>query len=300
MTEPTGSPPIIDTHTHLDDPMFDLDRDTVLESSRAMGVCRFVNIGYAPERWESSRALREHQPDVAIALGLHPQLADRYDALLGERLKRDIERLNPIAIGETGFDFSRATPTFAEQERAFRGQLEIASHHGLPIIIHQRDASDALIKELDRWPRLASIVLHSFDGTDRLADWAMERGFFVGIGGLATKQSARSLRETLGRIATDRLLLETDSPYLAPPGSTSRRNDPTNLPGIAALLAPLWNLSGEELCWLTSVNAVSLFHLPAVESPLANSDIGRNSEARTARRELKSGEDSRDPRSASG
>ena len=300
MTEALGSPPIIDTHTHLDDPAFDLDRVTVIERSRAAGVRHFVNIGYAPDRWESSRALRENAPDVAIALGLHPQLADQYAPSLVADLKRAIEVLNPVAIGETGFDFSRAVPGFAEQERAFRGQLEIAAVHGLPAIIHQRDASDALMKELDLWPGLAPIVLHSFDGTQRLADWATERGCFVGIGGLATRRSSESLRETLTRVRTDRLILETDSPYLAPPRSASRRNDPTNLPGIAALLAPLWGLSGEELCWLTSVNGVSLFRLTAVELPPATPDFRRSSEAPVARRELKPGEGSRDPRIASG
>jgi TatD DNase family protein len=300
VTQAPGSPAIIDTHTHLDDPAFDLDRDRVLERSRAIGVRHFVNIGYAPERWESSRALRERHSDVAIALGLHPQLADQYELSLMEHLKRAIEVLNPVAIGETGFDFSRAAPSFAEQERAFRGQLEIAAAVELPTIIHQRDASDALMAELDRWPGLAPIVLHSFDGTQRLADWAVERGCFVGIGGLATRRSSGSLRATLARVTTDRLLLETDSPYLAPPGSTGRRNDPTNLPEIAALLAPLWNLSGEELCWLTSVNSARLFGLPAVDLPPATPDLGRHSEAPAARRELKSGQGSRDQRSASG
>jgi TatD DNase family protein len=151
-----------------------------------------------------------------------------------------------------------------EQERAFRGQLDIAAAFGLPIIVHQRDASDALTTELDQWPELAPIVLHSFDGTQRLADWARERGCFVGIGGLAVRRSSEPLRQSLRRITTDRLLLETDSPYLAPPGSASGRNDPRNLPGIATVLAPLWNLSGEELCWQTSVNAVALFGLPPV------------------------------------
>jgi TatD DNase family protein len=264
VTRVPGSPPIIDTHTHLDDPAFDPDRDVVFANSRAAGVCHFVNIGYAPERWESSRALRERHPDVDFALGLHPQLADQYNASMVRDLQRAIEVLKPIAIGETGFDFSRAAPSFADQERAFRGQLEIAAAFGFPTIVHQRDASDALMAELDRWPDMAPIVLHSFDGTLRLADWARERGCFVGIGGLATRRSSEPLRETLMRITTDRLLLETDSPYLAPPGSSSRRNDPTNLPGIAAALAPLWNLSGEELCWLTTLNATGLFGLPAV------------------------------------
>ena len=264
MTGAPEPPPIIDTHTHLDDPAFELDRDIIFEMSRAAGVRHFVNIGYAPDRWESSHVLRERHPDVDFALGLHPQLAGRYESSLVRALKRAIEVLNPVAIGETGFDFSRTGPTFVEQERAFRGQLEMAAAFGLPTIVHQRDASEALMSELDRWPGLAPIVLHSFDGTQRLADWARERGCFVGIGGLAVRRSSEPLRQTLMRIMTDRLLLETDSPYLAPPGSTSRRNDPTNLPRIAAALAPLWNLSTEELCWQTSVNAAALFGLPPV------------------------------------
>jgi TatD DNase family protein len=263
VTEPPGSPLIVDTHTHLDDPAFDLDRDTVIAASRAAGVRGFVNIGYAPDRWESSRALRERHPDIEFALGLHPQLAEQYEGSLDRDLRQAIEILNPVAVGETGFDFARAAPSFEAQQRAFRGQLEIAAAADLPTIIHQRDASDALMAELDRWPTLAPIVLHSFDGTQVLADWARDRSCFVGIGGLATRQSSASLRAALARIPVDRLLLETDSPYLAPPGSTSRRNVPANLPRVADMLAPLWNVSGDELCWLTSINAVGLFGLPA-------------------------------------
>jgi len=283
VTQALASPPIVDTHAHLDDPAFDVDRDTVFDASRAAGVRHFLNIGYAPERWESSRALQERHPDVAFALGLHPQLADQYDMSLRQNLQRSVELLNPVAIGETGFDFSRAAPSFASQERAFRGQLEIAAAYGLPTIIHQREASDALTTELERWPGLAPIVLHSFDGSQRLADWARERGCFVGIGGLATRRSSESLRETLTRMKTDRLLLETDSPYLAPPGSTSRRNDPTNLPRIAAVLASLWNVSGEELCWLTSMNAAGLFGLPIFDWPSASTAFGPHGEPTASR-----------------
>ena len=265
MIQAPESPPIVDTHTHLDDPAFDLDRDAVIEASRAAGVRHFVNIGYEPDRWESSRALRERHPDINFAVGLHPQLAGQYDASVARALQRAIEDMTPVAVGETGFDFSRAAPSVEAQERAFRGQLELAASEQLPTIIHQRDASDVLMTELDRWPNLAPIVLHSFDGTQRLADWARERGCFVGIGGLATRRSSALLREVLVRIPVDRLLLETDSPYLAPPGSASRRNAPANLPRIAAVLAPLWNVTQEELCWQTSMNAVGLFGLPAAD-----------------------------------
>jgi TatD DNase family protein len=262
--EASKLPPIVDSHTHLDDSAFDADREAVIEASRAAGVWHFINIGYAPDRWESSRMLREQHPEIDFALGLHPQLAARFDSALVRELNRAVEDLAPVAVGEIGFDFSRSSPSFDEQQRALRGQLEIAATAGLPPIIHQRDASDALIAEFDNWPNLAPIVLHSFDGTQRLADWARERGCFVGIGGLATRRSSQPLRELLVRIPVDRLLLETDSPYLAPPGSATRRNTPANLPRIAANLGPLWNLSGEELCWLTSSNAALLFDLSGV------------------------------------
>jgi TatD DNase family protein len=296
VTEGPAQPPIVDTHTHLDDPAFDADRDTVIEESRAAGVRHFVNIGYAPDRWESSQGLQERHPDINFALGLHPQLADRYDRSLHRDLMRAIELLTPVALGETGFDFSRPAPSVEAQKRAFRRQLEIAASERLPTIIHQRDASDALISELDRWPDLAPIVLHSFDGTQRLADWAKERGCFVGVGGLATRRSSTLLRDLLVRIPVDRLLLETDSPYLAPPGSASRRNLPANLPGIATVLAPLWNVSGEELCRLTSTNAVGLFGLLAVDWLPRTSAKGQHVDASTTDRQFKPRKGSRDPR----
>lgn len=289
----TSLAPIIDTHTHLDDAAFLADQDAVLEESRAAGVRRFINIGYAPESWESSRALRDRHPDVDVALGLHPQQAFQFGPKFARDLSHAIQDLGAVAVGETGFDFARSEPSLSEQERAFRGQLEIAASERLPTIIHQREASDALIAELDRWPNLAPIVLHSFDGTHRLADWALERGCFIGIGGLATRRGSTLLRELLATLPVDRLLLETDAPYLSPPGTSSRRNTPANLPAIAVMLAPLWHLSGEELCWATSMNAVALFGLPAVDRPAMVTDTDESGEPAIARRHLEPRENSR-------
>ncbi len=171
-------PPIIDTHVHLDEPAFDADLGYVLDSARAVGVRRFVNIGYKPERWESSRALRQAHPDVDIVLGLHPQEAAAFNEELERNLRETIASLRPLAVGEIGFDFFRSTPTQAEQEHAFRAQLAIAEDFGLPVVIHQRNAGDVLMTELERWPGLAPIVLHSFDGNRRLTDWAIERRCF--------------------------------------------------------------------------------------------------------------------------
>lgn len=266
MSPPTRSP-IVDTHTHLDEPDFDPDQDEVLDRARASGVRRFINIAYSPERWTSSRRLADQHPDVEIAIGVHPMLASEFDLDLAARLAATVADFRPVAIGETGFDFSRPLPTAEQQTRAFRTQLETAAAESLPVVIHQRDAAEALMTELDRWPEMEKIVLHSFDATPRLADWAIERACFIGIGGLATRRSASKLRRLLTRIPTDRLLLETDAPYLPPPGAGSRRNEPANLPRIAELLAPLWNLDRDELSRITEANATALFEL----QPLAPS-----------------------------
>ena len=291
--------PIVDTHTHLDDGAFLADQDDVLQESRAAGVRRFINIGYAPESWESSRALRDRHPDIDIALGLHPQQASQFGPVLARDLSRAIRDLGAVAVGEIGFDFARSEPDLSEQERAFRGQLEIAVTERLPTIIHQREASDALIAELDRWPNLAPIVLHSFDGTHRLVDWALERGCYIGIGGLATRRGSTLLRELLAKLPVDRLLLETDAPYLAPPGTASRRNTPANLPAIAAILAPLWHLSGEELCWATSMNAVALFGLPTIDRLALVTNTDETGEPAIAPRHLEPWENSRAARAPS-
>ncbi|MCA9879148.1 MAG: TatD family hydrolase, partial [Thermomicrobiales bacterium] len=191
----------------------------------------------------------------------HPQDADTFVAGDADALAQRLLATRPVAIGEAGFDFARGGPALAQQEAAFRWQIDLALAPRLPLVIHQREAADQLMAELDHWPGLERVVLHSFDGGERLADWAHERGYFVGIGGLATRPRSRELRAALRRIPRDRLLLETDSPYLAPPGSHSRRNEPANLPLIAEILAPLWDLTGPELCTATAGNAQRAFGL---------------------------------------
>ena len=287
-------PPIIDTHTHLDDAAFAHDSDAVIKASREAGVRQFINIGYSPESWQSSRVLQDRYSDVSLALGLHPQQAERFSAGLARSLSRALLEFGAVAIGETGFDFARSQPEFKEQERAFRGQLEIAEREGLPTIIHQRDAADALIAELDRWPGLAPIVLHSFDGSDVLADWAIERGCFVGIGGLATRPGSEKLRGLLSRMPIDRLVLETDAPYLPPPGA-GRRNTPANLRVISRILAPLWHLTEEEFYRATAANAAALFGCFSVDQVAEVTKNDRTPESSITHRDIEPREASRVP-----
>ena len=256
-------PPILDTHAHLDDAAFDADRQQVLERGRTAGVQGFLNIAYRPDIWESSVALRDAQRDVEIAAGIHPQDAEIFSPAQSDRLAKRLLALRPLGIGEAGFDFARPGPTFDQQQQAFQWQIELAIAAELPLVIHQRDAGDQLTRELDLWPELATVILHSFDGDERLAAWALDRGCFVGIGGLACRKSSRGLRKALQVIPVEKLLLETDAPYLAPPGAGSRRNEPANLPIVAATLAPLWSLTPEQLCRQTTANAKRLFNFSA-------------------------------------
>jgi TatD DNase family protein len=259
------SPPlIIDTHAHLDDNAFDVDRDEVIARGRAAGVRKFLNIAYRPDIWEQSARLREAHPEVELAAGIHPQDAELFDASHSEKLSEQLLALRPLAIGEAGFDFARLGPSFEQQQLAFRWQIQLAIATHLPLVIHQRDAREQLTTELDLWPDLRTVVLHSFDGDERLAAWTLERGYFVGIGGLACRKSSHVIREALRLIPVDRLLLETDAPYLAPPGAPSRRNEPANLPLVAETLAPLWGLTPEELCRQATANAMTVFNLPAL------------------------------------
>jgi TatD DNase family protein len=254
-------PPIFDTHVHLDDAAFHADRPQVLERGRAAGVQGFLNIAYRPDIWETSVALREANPDVEMAAGIHPQDAAIFSAAQSDALAKRLLALRPLAIGEAGFDFARPGPTFAQQQLAFQWQIELAIAAALPLVIHQRDAGEQLTRELDRWPQLTTVILHSFDGDERLASWALERGCFVGVGGLACRKGSRVLRDALRIIPVEKLLMETDAPYLAPPGATSRRNEPANLPLVAEALAPLWSLKPEEFCRQTTVSARQVFNL---------------------------------------
>ncbi|MFT4037464.1 MAG: TatD family hydrolase [Thermomicrobiales bacterium] len=265
-------PPIIDTHAHLDDKSFDGDREAMLDRARAVGVRRMLNIAYRPDIWDASVALRAAHPDIDLAAGLHPQdaaeFANHNAGLLAERLKA----LRPLAIGEAGFDFFRNGPSFDQQLAAFRWQIELSRELDLPLIIHQRAAEEELVNELDRWPDLPAVVLHSFDGGARLADWAIERGFLVGVGGLATRPKSAPLRDALARAPISAVLLETDAPYLAPPAAASRRNEPSNLPLVAGALAPLWDIDNAAFCTITTTNAERVFawNTLAKSGPSAN------------------------------
>jgi len=255
--------PFVDTHAHLDDPAFDRDRKDVLGRAERAGVSAVANVGYNPERWTSTIRLAREHPGIVAVLGLHPQEADLFDASLLDDLAATIARSGAGAVGEIGLDLFRNGPALAAQRSAFEAQLALATELSLPVVIHQRAAEKELIEALRTGAEPPGVLLHSFDGSARLARFAVERGYTFGVGGLATRPSSAALREVLSAVPLASLVLETDAPYLAPAGARARRNEPANVVSVAEQLAPLWGVSGEELAAATTARAIAFFGLHA-------------------------------------
>ncbi len=254
------NPTWIDSHAHLDDEAFAGDVGDVVARAASAGIAAIVNIGYRPERWTTTLALAERFPAVRYTLGIHPGHADEFGAGSLAALADLLERAAPIAIGEIGLDYFHARNPPAEvQYTAFREQLGLARAAGLPVVIHQRAAESELLDLLESEPALPTLILHSFDGGPRYAAFARDAGCFVGVGGLATRSSSASLRAVLATIPPNRLLVETDAPYLVPAGARGRRNEPANVPVIGRRLCGIWGLEPAEFATLTTANAIQAF-----------------------------------------
>lgn len=259
---PAATPPrFIDTHAHLDDEAFAGDAAAVVARAVAAGVGRIVNIGYRPAGWRTTLELAYHHPEVSYTLGLHPNHADEDAEPIWAELRRLINENRPVAIGEIGLDYYRDYAPKATQLRVFDRQLQIAAEFGLPVVIHQREAENDVRTVLRSWSGATPWVLHSFDGSRDFAEEAIERGAFIGVGGLMTRAGSSELRSILADIPLDRLLLETDAPYLLPRGVKNRRNESSNIPLIAAALADLRGITIDEIAATTTANANRVFDL---------------------------------------
>ena len=266
MTDARTAGAFIDTHAHLDDESFAGDRDGVIERARAAGVDRVINIGYQPARWRSTVALARAYPGISFTLGLHPNHAGDDAEPVWDALRALLRETRPVAIGEIGLDYYRDHASRTTQVRVFERQLDLADEFNLPVVIHQREAEHDLIPFIRNRAGSGAWILHSFDGSQALADEALAGNCYLGVGGLMTRASSAGLREILKRAPIDRLLLETDSPYLVPRGVKSRRNEPCNIPVIARHLAELHERSYDEVVSQTTENARRAFRLNRPES----------------------------------
>jgi TatD DNase family protein len=242
------------------------------------GVEILILPGVEPEGIPRALALAERHPGLYVAVGIHPHVASQFSSQLLVQLRSWARHPRVVAIGEIGLDFYRDRSPREAQREAFRAQLELAGELGLPVIIHQREAREAVMEELERWLAArpgARGVLHAFSGDPAMARIAVEWGFLLGIGGPLTYPRAESLREAARTVGLDGLVLETDAPYLPPQPHRGRRNEPAYLRNVAEALAQLLGLPMEQIARQTTANACRLFRLPPPqESDLPESRSG--------------------------
>lgn len=253
---------LIDSHAHLDDEAFDADRAETIARARAAGVTTIVNVGFNERRWATTAALCAAEADVYAVLGLHPHEAAAWDNGLAGRLRAALGGPKVVGLGEIGFDFYRDYAPHDAQRAAFRAQLALARELDLPIVVHSRAAEAETVATIAEAGVLQG-VLHSFSGPLDVATRALELGLHLSLTGPVSYPKGEHQRELARLVPLDRLLLETDCPYLAPQARRGRRNEPAFLPFTAAAIAAARGIAVAALAAATTANATRLFALPA-------------------------------------
>lgn len=250
-----------DSHSHMDDRRFDDDRDGIMDELKSHGVGLLMNVGCDLASSERSVALAERYPFVYAAVGSHPDDADHVDGRLLDRYRALAGHEKVRAIGEIGLDYHYEDVPRAQQIIAFEQQLELAEALKLPVIVHEREAHGDATDIVRRHPDVRG-VFHCFSGSKELALWLVERGWYIGFTGVVTFKNARRAVEAVQALPLDRILIETDCPYMAPEPYRGRRNDSRYVPLVAAKIAELKGISPEEAGSITTENAKRLFAIP--------------------------------------
>jgi len=256
-------PEIIDTHVHITDPAFDDDRDEVIARAANQGVTRLINPGSDLESSRAAVDFAQLHPNIFAAVGLHPH------ALLVPDLEsayKEIEQLakdpKVVAIGEFGLDLKHEGSDLTAQQEVFRRQTALAKKTNLPIILHCRAMYDDLIKLVKTEAKGLPGVVHSFAGDAEQLKQLVELGYYIAFGGIVTfDKRTEALREAAKVVPLNRLLLETDAPYLTPVPRRGKRNEPAEVVTIAQFIADLRQISYAELAQATTLNAEHVFKL---------------------------------------
>ena len=252
---------LFDTHAHMDDRAFDADRDSLLSSLPGQGVGLLMNPGCSLASSREASELSRKYPFVYAAVGSHPDAADEVnDAVLDEyrRLVRENPKIK--AIGEIGLDYHYEDIPREIQQRSFRAQMALAQELNLPVIVHEREAHQDGMDIVSEFPAVTG-VFHCYSGSAEMAKWLIARGWYIGFTGVLTFKNARKALEVAASIPLDRIVLETDCPYMSPEPFRGKRNDPGKLYRMAEVLASLRGLSREEVEAVTLENGKRLYRI---------------------------------------
>jgi TatD DNase family protein len=260
----SSAPPVlVDTHAHLEDEKFQDDLPAVLERARAAGVCRVVAVGITAATSLASVELAQRFPDMVVsAVGIHPNSAAAAEPGDWDRVLELVGGEGVVALGETGLDRHWNDTPFDLQEEYFARHLALARERSLPVVIHCRDCEADVVRMLrSDYDRSGPVrgVMHSFTGTAATAQSCLAMGLHISFAGMLTYKNAQELRDVAAGLPLDRLLVETDSPYLAPVPMRGKRNEPAFAVHTAAVLAGLHHLDVSTLAERTTANARALF-----------------------------------------
>lgn len=252
---------LFDTHAHMDDAAFAEDRAELLRSLPEQGIALLMNPGCSLESSRNASKLSQEYDYIYAAVGSHPDVADEVNEAVLEEY-RVLCKQNPKirAIGEIGLDYHYEDISREIQKQAFRAQMALAQELGLPVIVHERDAHEDGMKIVEEFPGVTG-VFHCYSGSLEMAKQLIKRGWYIGFTGVLTFKNARKAIEVAANIPLDRLVLETDCPYMAPEPFRGRRNDPGKLYRMAEKLAEIRGLSVEEIHAITVENGKRLYHI---------------------------------------
>lgn len=260
---------LVDTHAHLDSSRYDKDRAAVISRAREAGVTQTITIGGSLEASRRAVALAQEYPFLYAAVGIHPHNAVDLNGTTLAELRELAQQPKVVAVGEIGLDFYRDLSPRDVQRRAFQAQLAWAAKLGKPVVIHDRDAHQKVLEILADWaagqahsPLAGRLgVLHTFSGDLSMAERAIELGFYLSISGPVTYQNARDLPEVVRSVPLERLMVETDCPWLAPHPHRGKRNEPAYIRLVAEQIAALRGIDLAKVAQVTTANARHLFGL---------------------------------------
>jgi TatD DNase family protein len=265
--------PLIDSHCHLDLSQFDEDRSAVIERARAAGVQAIVIPGIDLNQCRGAVTLADAHPDIYLAPGIHPNSSGDFDAATEAGIRELASHPKVVAYGEIGLDYYWDKVEPARQRVAFERQLELAAELGLPVIIHSREANEDVATILSEWVQSATFaasplamrpfagVLHAFSGDAAMAEAAYSWGFLLSLGGPVTFTNAKRLHALVPQLRRDRLMLETDAPYLTPHPHRGKRNEPAYVKLVCEKLAALYGVTAEEMAEESTALAKKFFGL---------------------------------------
>ncbi len=254
---------MIDVHAHMNDARFDEDRAEILKEIKEAGVARLINSGCCLSSCKDTLKLAEENDYIYAAIGIHPQEADELEQggeAAWAELKEMLSHPKVVALGEIGLDYYYENSPRAVQKKWFDAQLSLAEELDLPVVIHTRDAMQDTLEILRNHPHNRGIF-HCYSGSVESLREILKMGWSISLGGVVTFKNARVAKEVAAEVPLDRLMLETDSPYLAPEPNRGKRNSALNLPYVAKMIAELKGVTPAEIERITDENAMKMFKM---------------------------------------